>query len=528
VTDFIQTIAFVAQSVVAIGALIAFGASRVQVLVHWVAHAYASEITIVLRHVRRRAIARRLVPRIRDRVIGADSGLVRAELDEISALDPTVGDTTPIPWDSRRLLELADAYDRVSRRLQRSVLLRLRSNDLIVRESALAVAVAQALRRDADYHRSVAPEEQAVDASARALRELLDSINTRLLVEPPSTASGSFASVRATLIDREFGVPARPFGDIARGSHEPSDWAPASPGLAAALDAHARALAARSAAEGGEYNGVLARVVGWRREQSRSSAHQRLHLLVERTNFLSLIATNGRLESVPDALRAQVIEASLRNHLDDPHRSATANALAVHLVIVSSDRKLVLTQRSESVKWAPGQLNTAVNGVVELAHHRSTRPGDTDANGFPDLAHAALREADEELGTHLCLEREVLVVRCLALDDRPDQITPYVVFEARSPATFDEIATGHFARVSRHEGAFEVGEHLLGIPIEPDAIRATVPWLRHCWDTKTISASGLATTLLTFARVVKPVNLLEVWNSEMMSDRPSVVERRAV
>jgi hypothetical protein len=386
--------------------------------------------------------------------------------------------------------------------------------------------VVTALRRDADFTPAGAAPAPG------PLAALLAAEGTTLLVPPPGP--DSYDDVRATLTRRHFGAPTAPFHVLAEkpdGEDLGSDWAPAPPAVAALLDRRVTALARENARRGNDFNGPMARLAGWRVEQSGTSPHRRLHLLVERTNFLSSKATSAGL-ALPGALPRELLEAgSLRRHLHAPDRSWTANALAVHLVVITSDRRLVLAQRSLTVQLGAGQLNTAVNGVTELHQPTSPRRGDHDEDGFVDLVATALREADEELGTHLGLARADVVVRALALNDRPDQVVPYVIMEARAKPTFVELAKGHFAHVCRHEGAIEVGEHLLGVPLDDPAVALDVTrWLHHLWnaDPQQITASGLATTLLTFARLAGEEQVVNAWNAPPLTAMPPAVERHAV
>lgn len=528
----IEQVADGATILVGAAAVAAFVTTRLAVLSLVVALAYSKELRKAVprrprgRRVRRMSLARRLKRATRQRMVGAP-WTVKDEYDFLSALlHPAAA---PIPWQDAPLTALSNAYRRVVPRLHRSLVMRLRSTDMILRETQLARETEGALRRDADFTRT-GDEDWARPAGP--LAALLKRHGTHLMVGPPDgNRSGSFDEIRATLRDRDFGVPTEPFHVLARrGPTLNSDWGPAPPRVAQALDDRALALAQSRSALGADYNGAMARLVAWRVEHSGSSSRRRLHLLVERTNFISLVATNGglHLRDDPALSHRAVRTGSLRHHLDDAEGSWTANALAVHLAVISSDRRLVLVQRSANVEWAPGQLNTAVNGVTELSQSSSVRVGDHDDHGFVDFLSTALREADEELGEHLGLTRSALVVRALALNDRPDQITPYVIMEARAPRSFDQIAAGHFAHVCRHEGAFEVGEQLVGLALDPEAVRLTVPWLRHLWSEGLISASGLATTLLTFGHILAEPELVEAWERTASTEPPPPVEFRAV
>lgn len=122
---------------------------------------------------------------------------------------------------------------------------------------------------------------------------------------------------------------------------------------------------------------------------------------------------------------------------------------------------------------------------------------------------AAIREAHEEVGVHLALGRQAIAPRALALDVGPDQVTPYAVLEARVPLTFDQVAAGHFAAVSRHEGAFEIGGEMLGIPFAREVLPGVVAWLRL--NSHRFTRSGLSTTLITLGHVMSPEELLAAW-----------------
>ena len=501
----------IATVALALAALAAFLSTQLVFLKLLLAHLYATEIASATASGREMHLQERFKESVAARLAGA-TWTVAHEYQAVS--QGLAFDVEPIPWRTTSLLDLARGYESAAARIRRSLPIRLRSPQLISSEAGLAGDVQRALLTDADFVIS----EYSTNS---ALAEWLDGYGTRLLVAPPGRRE-SYDTVRCTLQDGDFGVPTLSFAALAEKDWEhKSCWGSAPNTVSAALDERVREIARRRMATPSiDFNGRMARLRGWRVERSQTSRAHRIHLLVEGTNFASVLATTGGFHEPPwDRLDPDTIRAASLA-CQPPADSWTANALSVHLAVITADRYLLLVQRSPHLEWAPGLLNTAVNGVAELSAPGSVRDGDEDAFGFVDLSRTALREADEEVGPHLQLDRNALVVRALALDNRPDQITPYVIFETRTRATFAETTKGHFAAACRHEGAFEIGEHMVGLPLVPEHAGATVAWLKGQWDSGKLSASGLATTMLSWAHLIPEEELIEMWHETSPASEP--------
>lgn len=397
---------------------------------------------------------------------------------------------------------LASAYARSGARMQRSFILRLGAHELREAERSLAMRVERTLSSDAGY----SPLPPVVFESTDPLVRLLRELGVLLLIPPPAGPKNVYDSIRCTLSRRHFGAPSASFAELADGCA--GHWN--RPELVTELDLRVQLLARERARDGIDFNGDLARLCGWWVERSTVSPHQRIHLLLERTSFATLIATNEGLHlDRPGISIHELRELCLDRFLNDPEESCAANALAVHLVILSADGYLVCARRSPAAEWAPGLYNTAVNGQVELAPRPGLPRGDYDVDGLVDVVAAGLREAKEELGSHIQIDHRSVVARALALNIDERQVAPFVILEARSPLTFDEIASGHFACASRSEGVFESGGELLGLSLDHEMVRAEVRWLSAM--SHRFTRSGLATSLLTLAHIVAPEEIAALW-----------------
>jgi hypothetical protein len=81
---------------------------------------------------------------------------------------------------------------------------------------------------------------------------------------------------------------------------------------------------------------------------------------------------------------------------------------------------------------------------------------------------------------------------------RVEQVAPWLAVEARTERTFAEVVGGHTTHSSKHEGAYEVGGRMAGLPLgDPEH---AVKWLLLKAEETTYS--GVAAALLVLLPVL--------------------------
>ncbi|HEY5434195.1 MAG TPA: hypothetical protein VIK13_03080 [Candidatus Limnocylindrales bacterium] len=407
---------------------------------------------------------------------------VASELQWLSRLRDGEPDACALSWDQPELTEgLAQALLSYARVLDYSAMARIGSAALADGEVARGRAVAAVLQSDADFMavREKTPLTVVVDL-ARFGTEVL--AGPRWAVSDASRATSqraSFDEVRVSELGGRFGA----FGPLTRLT--PS-WGGIEPILASRLHERARAAGGDLAARHPDsYNGVLPRLVGSRVESSAAGPFRRLHVLVERTSFVTWLVTNGSPSSAmvsPDTTS----EGALR---------WGANHVPVSVTVISGDGYAVLPRRAANLAIYPNSLSSAANGNVEM-DSRPGMPADLDASGCVDVIGAALRECREELGAGIDLEHHDL--RPMALvryTDEREVLSPVLLVRGHSGLPLEEIVRG--MRLAHPvEGAFELGRQVIGLPTDPGAFAATVPWLVAEHDRGVLTTPSLLSTLV--------------------------------
>ncbi len=509
ITDWLQNGANGLTLLLGLAAIVAFILSRVA-LAQIIRRYYVRELSKPL--ARDRATVKKGLTRGVEARINGDAWPIASEYHGLTVAEGRR--EWWVPWScGEQLSELATAYERAGARLRRSLTLRLGAGtDFAAGEARLADVVGSRLLADSDFK----PSPSLGQSPSEPLANLLRGFGAHILLWPPYGLDSYYADVRCTQTGEHFGAPDLPFHLLAPGSAK-GRWSGVRSELADRLDDRVRDIARqRLEAMSPDFNGRVLRLRRWRAESSESSLAARLHLLADSTNFASVLATSGGLHLVEDEAWRRTVEAlCLDRHLNGQDASGeesfAANHLVVHLGIVTADRQLALTRRGTQSEFYPGTLNSAVNGVVEIAPRAGLLRGDYDDDGFVDVLATALREADEELGDRLGLRRENLVIRALGLNHTKSEVTPYVLLEARTELTLEAIARRQFATASRHEGAFEVGSELVGLPLAPTTARNAVGWLRERRDDLTLG--GLVSGVFALGYQLDGDTIAEAWKS---------------
>lgn len=474
---------------------------------------------------------RYLGPSLAERISKRVRGERWAPVDEYRLLASAKRSAHPwIPWNRELPLDrLGNAYEKTAGDVRRSFVLRAGSGAAFIEQEArFAQSIGDCLKLDADFQLASALGH----CPSRSLEQLMkEEFGARMLLWPPSGLSSYYNDVRCTMTGEHFGVPSDSFSALsAAGPPTKGRW----PGcdIAPRLDKRVQSIAqARVAGRGKDFDGELLRLRRWRAENSESSGATRLHLLADTTNFASVLATNGGLhiETVDDCRHE--IDAMLLDRLldtpqdDDEHlvqgeRSYAANHIVVHLSILTADRLLLFARRSMESEFYPGALNSAVNGVIEVSGRHGLAHGDFDEFGFVDVVIGALREQKEELGD-LGLCRDDVVVRALGCNRTPQEVTPYVLLEARTSLTISEIAERQFTTASRHEGAFEVGEEFVGLPVSCGSAEGIVGWLRE--RRTDLTPGAFVGAILVAGYHLSAEEIVDAWASARPLDPASAV-----
>lgn len=143
-----------------------------------------------------------------------------------------------------------------------------------------------------------------------------------------------------------------------------------------------------------QWNGPLYALEGYAVGRTVPDEHLKLTLTFRPTDYFTFQATvlsiDTNLVNPPAflTLRQKYIEGH------DPSKPIVflANGFGVVLVIITKDRKLILSRRHDTVGARPGEHDVSVVEAVHPIHDRaSDHPG-------PDLFRTAIRGAQEELG----------------------------------------------------------------------------------------------------------------------------------
>jgi 8-oxo-dGTP pyrophosphatase MutT (NUDIX family) len=371
--------------------------------------------------------------------------------------------------------------------------------------------VANVLEEDADF-RPVVPGstgEPLVDLSPLGI-EVLAGPRWAAADNGFSTSQRAFFDeVRVSTQDTQFGAFG-PFDELVQ------RWELESSTVSDALAQRATARAADLAsAHPDSYNGVFPRLLAWRVEASSTGPVRRLHLSVERTTFLTWLVTNGD-PGLPDELKDLLSVAG-------PEPAIGANHVPVTVAVTSADGYVVLPQRASDLAIYPDCFVSAANGNVEV-QARHGMPADLDDDGFVDFLGAALRECQEELGARIDIERgDLRVAALIRYSDLKEHMAPVLVLHATSGLTLDQIVDG-MKHAHPIEGAFEIGNQVLGVPVAVENCDAVIPWLvEHCQDGR-LTVPGFTSTLIAIAAAAGPTAVARgLANHRPGSARPSCV-----
>lgn len=414
---------------------------------------------------------------------------VASEVRWLGTLAPGDAAHGTLTWHRPDLLgPLADALLAYARHLELSALVKVGSAELAQSEVERARQVADLLRSEADFRvaasSTVAPP--VVDLRPFGVDVL---VGPRWAVHDASVATSQrqdFDEVGITDLGTDFGSFG-PFPDV-----EPR-WRGLDDATAGRLQKKAAAAARDLAARHPDsYNGVLPRLVAWRVETSSTSPVRRLHLLVERTTFLTWLVTNGDPEGDDD--QGPTVPRELEHG---------ANHVPVSIAVISADGYLLLPQRASDVAVYPDSFSSAANGNVELQARKGMR-ADLDGHGRVDVVGAALRECREELGSGLDLRRaDLRVAALIRYSDRRETSAPVLLLRARSGLDLDDLVSGmRFA--DPVEGAFELGRQVVAVSASPDALGTAVPWLVAEHARGALTTPGLVASLLALAPAGSP------------------------
>lgn len=153
------------------------------------------------------------------------------------------------------------------------------------------------------------------------------------------------------------------------------------------------------------FNGDLCRLNNW------EVAENRLILDLGRTNYKELLYSNNFVQDIITQFGAEYL----------------SKALGISAVLVSSDRRIVLLERSENVGEYPGRLDV-------LGGH--IHPVDHAVSGMPDPFYAIKTEVKEEVNLQVTSNDPVT---CLGLIETRVTKKPELVFLVKSQQTSDEI-----------------------------------------------------------------------------------------
>ena len=423
------------------------------------------------------------------------------------------GRAAPLTWSRPELTgPLADALRRYARTLEVSVWAALGSSELATQEVERAGRVASLLDDDSGFLSAQAvalPTPAGVSAG-------IDLDGVEVLAGPAWCTPDPAARTAQRRAFDEVRVSARPTRHGAFGPFGALEdhWSGLPEPARARLHARAVASACALAAEHPDtYNGELPRLLGWRVEADAAGPTRRLHLLTERTTFVTWLVTN-RLAGTP--------EDDARTWSGEP--SVRADHLPVTIGLVTADGYVVLPQRASDVAVYPEQYGSAANGNIELRPRHGV-PADVDADGMVDVVGAALRECREELGSGIDLGRDDLRVSALLrYSDARECAAPVLLLAGRSGQGLEEVVRG--TRLAHPvEGAFELGREVLGIPTDPGAVALTVPWLRGLRDEGRLSTPAFVSTLLLLAENVGADVVREALARPAVPRRPAGVRR---
>lgn len=209
-----------------------------------------------------------------------------------------------------------------------------------------------------------------------------------------------------------------------------------------------------------EYDGLLPRLVEHRYERDLSSGNYRLHLQVGEIYYSEYkkLSTPGR--------RSQ----------EQSEKSQKA-LLTLSLLPVTRDGHMIFAQRGKLTYypecWGPG-----AGGNLEISRPGRTNP-DTDRHGVVDPLRAIAREAQEEIGLFLPIER-IRSMGLVRLSNSEEKGTWLLTTTAVTDLSLPELARSTIA-ADPIDGRWEVGESLAAVPVprSREAAEDLLSWALH-------------------------------------------------
>ncbi len=141
------------------------------------------------------------------------------------------------------------------------------------------------------------------------------------------------------------------------------------------------------------------------------------------------------------------------------------NILTAYVFLITSDKKLVLTKRSNQTRHGKSILSASAGGVIEVDND-----GDLDSYGMPDVGGCVRRELKEELGIELneenCRPVVVALLNTAAATIDPElkikefkgQMTSCAFYFGRTQQNEEEMKKERGSKSDLQKGDFEVTE----------------------------------------------------------------------
>lgn len=356
--------------------------------------------------------------------------------------------------DSSRLTDLSQGYRKYAADLRRGSILGTASIPVVIQESEMASLTADLLADAAAGHKwesSFSPITIATPEMQRTLEFL----------ELPDAAQGTLAFDLFVSYRRHRLVP-----QFQKDMVSPLENPGVEESLMAATQEEVNQLETKLSSQH-SFDGILPRLNGWRTERDESNGRLRIHLALSETTYGAVI-----LDHYPAALPGR----------QSSNRCVTgerAKLLTLSAGVVTQDRVLLFAGRSRNAGSHQDQFGPAVNGNLELRTRKGVFP-DGDDLGLPDPRKALAREAAEELGLKIGPEAiHALGLGRFSVEDK-ERGTHVLMALTQVQETVEQVVSG-VRDADPMEGRWEVGAHVLAVPLPSDAreVDAMLSWLFH-------------------------------------------------
>lgn len=365
------------------------------------------------------------------------AGTPHTAADELQWLADATGADQVITFSAERHTDyaaLARAYRRYATTLRMRVLLFGSGQPLLERVADVAEGVAEILAISAD--------RSPVDSSGRVVVSKQHITSGYVSARP-----GVNQELSSILELEELRIDGR-FAD----HHLQVSW----------LQEHSRRP--RRLGEAGdqprEYDGLLPRLIDHRYERDLSSGNYRLHLQLGEIYY-----SDYKKVSDPDS--------KLQEEPGDPPEAL----LTLSLLPVTRDGYMIFAQRGKLTYypecWGPG-----AGGNLEISRPGRPNP-DTDPHGVVDPLRAIAREAQEEIGLFLPIER-IRSMGLVRLSNSEEKGTWLLTTTATTDLSLPELARATNA-ADPVNGRWEVGESLAAVPVprSREAAEDLISWALH-------------------------------------------------